>query len=502
MEMVTVTVLDLDRICGFCLCEHSVNNPVTVEDEFIHTISKKVLYFEIIRNDNGSSLVCESCKETLVVFYEYAEQVSKNQALKPTAIKQEPEDETTEWDSRVAVEMLCEVAKTERSKLKVVSENESEDDENDAEFDDTDYVYKADDSEEDTEEEKFVIEEVKKPKRKYTPRKGAPPAKKGNVCRTTPEAKEKAAADEQKLLQQCELTCDLCDEPQENFLALLKHFKAIHNQRGYYKCCDKKFFKRCWMMEHIQLHLNPDTFHCALCNKSYSSSAVLKEHTKQVHAAKEDLRISCETCHKTFVSKSHLNAHLAVAHGTIPCPQCPKTLASRVSLRKHLVVIHGEGEQFICDVCARVFRSQLVLKNHVKRHLGTRVEDKVQCKECLAWFTDQNCLNKHVKRKHEISEVPLDCSLCDYQAKNRPSLYNHVRQVHSESKYECEMCGKKFKRQHHMREHIAIHHTGADLYDCSYCSERFNSRNRLYTHKKNIHPVEYQEELLKRQLNN
>lgn len=45
---------------------------------------------------------------------------------------------------------------------------------------------------------------------------------------------------------------------------------------------------------------------------------------------------------------------------------------------------------------------------------------------------------------------------------------------------------------------MAIHHTGVALYDCQYCEEKFNSKNKLYSHRKSMHPVEYEEDARKR----
>ncbi|XP_038121068.1 transcription factor grauzone [Culex quinquefasciatus] len=475
--------------CRLCLCEHTSGSPISVDD-YVLDLAKKLLYFELFTHEDVKETICEICKDTVVVFHEFAEQVQRNQnylrSLK-MPIKQEQPDEDAEW----AAEALCEIGANNNSNEDIEMLMDVEGGHVKAE------ELEEEEEDEDDSEPSSDSEPVRK-KRKYTPRKAGSAGKKIKTEKKHTPPKDSTSPDEREILKHCNLSCDLCGESQPNFLSLLNHFKHIHNERGYYKCCDKKFFKRCWMIEHITLHLNPDAFHCALCNKSYSSSAVLKEHTKQVHAAKEDLCITCETCHKQFVSPSHLNAHIQVAHGTVPCPKCPKILASQGSLKKHLVALHGDGEQFVCDVCARVFRSKKCLDNHVKLHLGTRIEDKVQCSMCASWFTDQNCLTKHIKRVHEVSEVPLSCEICGWEAKNQPSLYGHMHRVHAELKYECEFCMKKFKRQHHMKEHVAIHHTGVALYDCQYCEEKFNSKNKLYSHRKSMHPVEYEEDARKR----
>ncbi|XP_058463708.1 transcription factor grauzone-like [Malaya genurostris] len=537
--------MDMAESCRLCLRQKSDTIPVKMEDDELRQKIDRIFYFQVIRNHGAPSMICNSCEQTVIMFYEYAEQVLKNQqflrsTLVPStsstslsitsskestgldtnvddssikleyAVKKEPDE--TEW---VAVDTYCETTigtmQSNSEELSTVPHvdgididykidsdwkmNDSAEEEDDDESDDS--QSDADDDWNDGEES---MEETK-PKRKYTPRKYKKPLNAANKPEKK-ERKQREKADgpsiDELVLEHYKLSCDLCAEPLEDFTDLRKHYKYVHDQPGYLKCCNKKIFKKCWMVEHIQLHLNPDAFHCDICNKSYSSSKVLKEHTKEVHSPNENRPFKCETCLKPFVSHAHLNAHVMVAHGSVPCPQCPKVLASQGSLKKHLVAMHGDGEQYVCDVCARVFRSKQCFDTHVKGHLGTRLENKVQCSVCSVWLTDKYCLTKHVRRMHVAPDLPLSCELCGKQVRNQDALNCHMRRTHTESRFECDICHKKFKRPHHMREHVAIHHTGEDLYGCNHCPDRFNTKNKQYMHRKTVHPVEWEEEMRKR----
>uniref|UniRef100_A0A182PV69 C2H2-type domain-containing protein n=1 Tax=Anopheles epiroticus TaxID=199890 RepID=A0A182PV69_9DIPT len=257
---------------------------------------------------------------------------------------------------------------------------------------------------------------------------------------------------ERMVLQRYKLTCDLCSKPLTDFSELSKHYRQQHNVAGYLRCCNKKIVKKCWMIEHLQLHIDPDAFRCVKCAKSYSSSKVLKEHLKEVHASATERSFPCTTCGKAFVSRAHLNAHVMVAHGTVSCPQCDKVLASQGSLRKHLVSVHGEGEKHVCEVCARVFRSKQCFDTHRKTHDGSRQESKVQCDLCQAWLMDKYCLTKHMRRMHNEEDTdPAECGTCGKTLRNQNALSCHMWRAHSESRFECEWCKKQFKRPHHMR---------------------------------------------------
>lgn len=47
------------------------------------------------------------------------------------------------------------------------------------------------------------------------------------------------------------------------------------------------------------------------------------------------------------------------------------------------------------------------------------------------------------------------------------------------------------------QEHIAVH-TGQDLYSCSYCPMTFKSNANMSSHRKKVHPNEWEANRLKR----
>ncbi|XP_065086278.1 zinc finger protein 557-like [Ochlerotatus camptorhynchus] len=500
--------------CNLCLfyCP-----PSSMENDDLRRMVDKVFYFKIFRTQNDPTLICETCKGTVDRFYEYAENVWRNQQfLRESSIpstssnmqvaakveidpqlgsqkmakkvKEEEEDEDNIYEAKAYVETSYDIAdetargnnvKTNREWMAPEGTEEADNgnESDDSEGTDSDAIENQDETAE---------VNVEKPKRKYTPN--------NRVVKTvTPKM-----ALEEQLLQHYKLSCDLCSEPLASFAELMAHFKHIHNQQGYLKCCNKKIQRKYWMIEHIQVHLNPDAFQCVICKKSYSSSRVLKEHIKEVHTPNEERAIKCETCQKPFATQRALSSHLMAAHGSVPCPQCPKLLASQGSLKKHLVMMHGEGEQYVCDICAKVFRSKPCFDKHVKIHMGTFEAERVQCGVCFAWLTDKYCLRKHMRRIHSNEDEVVDCGECGRPQRNQIMLKMHVARAHGESRFECEICLKKFKRSHHMREHKAIHHTGEELYGCDYCPERFNNKNKQCLHRKMCHPVEFEEEMRKR----
>uniref|UniRef100_A0A182WKR3 C2H2-type domain-containing protein n=1 Tax=Anopheles minimus TaxID=112268 RepID=A0A182WKR3_9DIPT len=521
---------NLGRVCHLCLGVE-MNDLISLNEGELTAKMDRVFYFTLSQ-PNG--LICGRCKTIIEEFYWYSEQVARNQEqLRNKLHKEEPQQHRQEK----AEDPLSNVVKLEV----MIESSESNDDSNENWMLDEEMENNVPQSDLENEKQPAIqqiqgtlkneeiddnptpvkMEYLKDPYQEplaqdfpgvsQTEENVEDPTqeKTAHMTNTTqsnesnPSGSEQTTklTAEQQVLQHHKLTCDLCSAPLKDFTDLHKHYKLEHKVTGYLRCCNRAIYKKCWMIEHLQLHLNPDTFRCEQCAKSYSSSKVLKEHLKEVHAPETDRSFPCTTCGKAFVSRSHLNAHVMVAHGTVPCPQCKKVLSSQGSLRKHLVAVHGEGEKHVCEVCARVFRSKQCFDAHRKEHEGRRLESKVQCELCMVWLMNKYCLTKHMRRKHtQPTGEEFVCGMCGKNAPNQEALKHHVRRVHGESRFECEWCHKKFKRLHHMKEHVAIHHTGEELYGCQHCSERFNTKNKLYAHRKTVHPEEYAGELRKRML--
>lgn len=63
-----------------------------------------------------------------------------------------------------------------------------------------------------------------------------------------------------KIAKHMRLTCNVCHEVQETFLLLCKHMMQTHHCKGYAMCCNKKFYKRSFLTDHIDRHSNPEKF--------------------------------------------------------------------------------------------------------------------------------------------------------------------------------------------------------------------------------------------------
>uniref|UniRef100_A0A8W7PWT7 Transcription factor grauzone n=1 Tax=Anopheles coluzzii TaxID=1518534 RepID=A0A8W7PWT7_ANOCL len=204
------------------------------------------------------------------------------------------------------------------------------------------------------------------------------------------------------------------------------------------------------------------TLECEICATTAESFVQLLDHYRTAHKTKGYVRC----CGKQFFRRYILVDHIAAHRGTIRCEICHKTYKTKRYLALHFAKSHsGETD--------RPFKCGNSSHNH-------------------KWFSGKYNLRKHVRFMHLEGGQVFRCELCPHESPNSRALANHKLRVHVEERFECEYCGKRFKRRPNLREHIASH-TNMPLYSCEICQNRtFNSKANYFTHRKHKHPQEWE----------
>ncbi|XP_035904949.1 transcription factor grauzone-like [Anopheles stephensi] len=516
----------MDEKCRLCLISLAdQKTKASIEEEQFSVKLKTLFTFPITPIEPFPSSVCVQCEAKVTDFHTYHELVKNNQDQLWTVqhqkyfeeVKVEPAPEV-EYD---VLELRYEEA--ELAKI-VPSENESCKQEKndtkchdpqhlDSEPDDErygtieDYIppssssNKSDDSEYDGSKplqdgahtNRRLTAARLGQKRRGRPRKGDSLQGSSTEQKRSCTVKRQQPTDEtnKRLQEFYDMKCELCEERLESFTALKNHYYKQHQVQGYIKCCGRTFHSRYRLLEHLSYHVGASMVRCEICNKSFSSRSYLLVHKSRKHGQAEDRPYKCTQCHQSYAMECHLKAHI-VSHVRVKCTVCGKELASSLSLRTHMINMHGNRENHICDSCGREFRSRQAFERHVKLHLGLEVTEQVQCQECLKWLNSKRALKMHVKLVHTEAGQTFQCDICTQQCPNSRALTNHKQRVHVEERFKCEECGKLFKRQLYLKEHVAALHTRKPLYSCEVCGATFNSNANKYSHRKNKHPVEWE----------
>lgn len=93
-----------------------------------------------------------------------------------------------------------------------------------------------------------------------------------------------------------------------------------------------------------------------------------------------------------------------------------------------------------------------ILAEHALTHVDFS-QSKVQCEVCGKWVKNKNTLRTH-KLTH--SRTPLSCPHCEKIKYNKRALQSHVQLAHSTKKYQCKICPKSFSRPKMLRVRLSM----------------------------------------------
>ncbi|XP_055596010.1 gastrula zinc finger protein XlCGF26.1-like isoform X2 [Uranotaenia lowii] len=469
----------LEANCYFCFnYDHNrqINTMENVSSSVRSIIEK---HFWFTSNELIELHICSVCQDKLSDFYDFYCQVEKvyKQRLKKYTTKKESTNESSdEIDVKILVDALDIKLYSDHTEGGVAIQKEDIDASPETEIKSED-LYSDPSNESDT--TKRVVDVSSGPK--ITSKL---------VNGTTTQKRKKLAVDEEILLY-CNLNCHVCSENFKTFNGLMRHCKKTHNQQGHVICCDQRFFRASRLLNHIQVHTNPDAFQCSECKKNFPSNISLRNHYINVHLPVDERKFACDICLKKFAKRNSLNAHKLI-HNTeeeFVCEICSKKFPKKSSLRTHIKSIHERSTDFMCDICSKQLKSKYALKAHLAEHVDN---ERVPCTVCGQFMKNQNSLRKHMKGHTETS-LTITCDICGKRSPTTGALKKHIRDQHKiQPTHQCTMCDKSFKRSIALKEHMSTH-TGEMLYSCEFCDRKFNSSANLSSHRKKVHPQEWQE---------
>ena len=137
--------------------------------------------------------------------------------------------------------------------------------------------------------------------------------------------------------------------------------------------CHKIFKKKHHLESHLLIHSHTKPYTCQYCDKSFRQSGHLKLHIDEIHNLAEE-NVSCPKCNREFSSKRKLQYHVNHVHKEkkkFGCNICGK-LFSRGKLKLHILRDHEKTLPFLCEVkgCQKRFVSPYYLKRHSIKHVN------------------------------------------------------------------------------------------------------------------------------------
>ncbi|XP_063632101.1 GDNF-inducible zinc finger protein 1-like isoform X5 [Cydia splendana] len=224
-----------------------------------------------------------------------------------------------------------------------------------------------------------------------------------------------------------ELKCAVCSQEFNNFHSLLDHMRK-HYRNFICDVCDEGYLSYNSMKTHQHGH-NIGEYTCKECNKLFSSTLKLKNHTRVVHLGIK--RNKCGYCGEKFAELNWKLDHLEKVHGIkkpeFKCTVCNKKFSCSKSLRNHKRGFHLMEKDQTCPDCGMKFFQKHTLKHHMTIHTGMRA---FQCAVCSKAFSRRSTLREHM-RIHN-NDRRFKCEHCNMAFVQKCSWKGHMRSKHGE----------------------------------------------------------------------
>ena len=165
----------------------------------------------------------------------------------------------------------------------------------------------------------------------------------------------------------------VCSYCKMNFLSQkeLKDHERAHTGLFHCDLCDKQFFCRSFLNEHIyQSHSTQKPHQCTFCELGFKLISDLTKHVKRIHRGCQAPHLICTECGASFETRRLYNNHFNKLHKKkvkICCHICKKEVSTRRELVMHISTIHP-SEKPTCEVCGFTFKSIGSMHTHFRRY--------------------------------------------------------------------------------------------------------------------------------------
>ncbi|XP_049883321.1 zinc finger protein 718-like [Pectinophora gossypiella] len=260
---------------------------------------------------------------------------------------------------------------------------------------------------------------------------------------------------------------------------------------------------------------NRTGFPCFYCRSTFDNVDKMKEHQQKSHK-KSELRkllstygveslviyvditdLKCAICGESINSISELKSHLIKTHkkdylqeftdrvipfklsetNTFECQICGFRFETFGSIERHMNVHY---RNYVCKDCGTGFVTKYRLKVHIK---SMHIEGTFPCEVCKKVFTTQQKLKNHTDAVHKLVKR-FKCSKCPERFSEYFTRQKHMVAVHGMAplQYKCNVCDKSFDRRYTLSRHMKRDHLEERDYQCEMCSYTCFTNNELRVH--------------------
>ncbi|KAM9426629.1 zinc finger protein 646 [Pholidichthys leucotaenia] len=211
-----------------------------------------------------------------------------------------------------------------------------------------------------------------------------------------------------------------------------------------------------------------DFFQCSICGNSYTSMNALRSHLRG-HTQSHDTPVSSGSSSMS----SHEEMKDDESGEMMICSTCGESFANRQDLIKHQL-LHS--------------KDHLDHANHL--HMDSDVSpskeevQKIICGSCGIFCSSYHHLENHgcmAERKDQLVDSKTEVKVSDTSLHEEPSIVKETADAENRQ-YKCEQCGRSYRHAGSLLNHKKSHKTG--VFRCLVCQKRFYNLLALKNHQR------------------
>ncbi|EDW14333.1 serendipity locus protein beta [Drosophila mojavensis] len=171
----------------------------------------------------------------------------------------------------------------------------------------------------------------------------------------------------------------------------------------------------------------------------------------------------------------------------IPCHICGELFSNQDCLEKHIKTDNCQkNELATCNICGIKVKNDEVLDLHMNLHEG---KTELECRYCSKKFSHKRNVLRHMEVHWDKKKY--QCEKCGERFSLSWLMYNHLmRHDAEEHALICDVCHQQFKTKRTYKHHLRTHQTDRPRYQCTDCEKSFVDKYTLKVHKRVHMPAE------------
>ncbi|KAM7346631.1 uncharacterized protein ACRADG_006483 isoform 2-T2 [Cochliomyia hominivorax] len=277
--------------------------------------------------------------------------------------------------------------------------------------------------------------------------------------------------------------------------------------------------------ENFNQNLNENLNNCRSLSSEEKGDDIVSLTSLKEKIGKIDDHFMCLVCKKTFSFRGCCRRHIQLKHSRrikLPCGFCKIILSSRDNLYRHLKQKHPNedlesnmkqiqrifGERIYsepiswrlieCKLCSKTFGRTKELREHLKKHCDINTLHKINSNDLIVKhlfpsindiYIIKQIISKDISERNYfkyytiLNEFYYEMSISDTE----PEDIENDEDTEHATKYECELCDKKFSFKYQVFLHLKEYHYRSKFpWTCDRCKLEFVSK-QIYEHHIKTH---------------